>query len=594
MARSVRLGHCICDPKVACPCPTLRERDVCLCAGESLDAPAGPVRLTQMVEKPGCASKIDQAALKEVLAGLPSSGDPRVLVGVAAGDDAGVYKLGDGLALVQTVDVFTPSVDDPYTFGRIAAANSISDVYAMGGRPLTALSIIGFPIREIPDNVMRDILRGGIDTMAEAGVTVIGGHSINDREIKAGFAVTGVIDPNRIMTNAGAQPGDVLILTKPIGTGIIVFADQIDRAPDGAVEVAARSMASLNRIASQRMAEFGAHACTDITGFGLMGHLAEMAAASGVDVGIVWDDIPLLPGVLECLADGIIPGSVERNRESSDDRVIGGENVEPAMLDACFDAQTSGGLLIAIRQADAQTFLAQLWEAGVGEAMAIGKVLGPGEGRILVRSTGTRPIPFRTPAPRLPAAADAPAAQAPAANPAIGGPENEAEDSRAGLAMAERCEARSSSPRSSGPELDRLGLVTPWQSLPDLDGSSLQEQAKASSVRTDEDQVPCCVSGHSALADAVAAAPGISEARRKFQDFMKSAMVPGALDAHTKEAMAIGLSILAKCEPCTRIHIKKARDMGFSQDEIDEAVWMAIAFGGAPIMMFYQGLRISP
>ena len=236
MQRSIKLGHCICDPKQPCPCDLFKEREICLCAGERLEPPEGDVGLTQLVENAGCASKIDKASLQSILAGLPSLDDPNVLVGMPAGDDAGVYRLDEDTALVQTVDVFSPSVDDPYTFGQIAAANSLSDVYAMGGRPVTALSIVGFPLRKVPDRVLHEILRGGIDTMREAGVPVVGGHSIKDNEIKAGFAVTGVVDPNRIVTNAGAAPGDVLVLTKPLGTGVLSFAAQIDRAPKGAAE----------------------------------------------------------------------------------------------------------------------------------------------------------------------------------------------------------------------------------------------------------------------------------------------------------------------------------------------------------------------
>jgi selenide,water dikinase len=250
MQRSIRLGHCICDPKQPCPCPLFKAKNVCSCAGERLQSPTGAVRLTKLVEKAGCASKIDQAFLKKVLAGLPAIDDPRVLVGVPAGDDAGIYDMGNGQALVQTVDVFTPAVDDPYTFGQIAAANSVSDVYAMGGTPLTALSIVGFPARKIPDEALFQILAGGIDKMKEAGCAIVGGHSINDAEIKAGFAVTGLIDKNRVVTNAAAQPGDVLILTKPLGTGIVAFAAQIDRAKPESVKAAAASMSALNKTAS--------------------------------------------------------------------------------------------------------------------------------------------------------------------------------------------------------------------------------------------------------------------------------------------------------------------------------------------------------
>ncbi len=213
MQRSMQLGHCICDPKTACPCEFFLREDICPCAGEEYAPPTGPVRLTELVQTAGCGSKIDQASLQRILAGLPASDDPRVRVGMPAGDDAGVYQLDAETALVQTVDVFSPPVDDPYLFGQIAAANSLSDVYAMGGRPLTALSVVGFPARKLPDEILHQILRGGLDKMAEAGVAVIGGHSIQDDQIKAGFAVTGVVDPRRIATNAAARPRDRLVLT---------------------------------------------------------------------------------------------------------------------------------------------------------------------------------------------------------------------------------------------------------------------------------------------------------------------------------------------------------------------------------------------
>ncbi|MEN6558732.1 MAG: selenide, water dikinase SelD, partial [Thermoguttaceae bacterium] len=198
MARSMRLGHCICNAKKSCPCDVFLEQDLCPCAGESPKTATGPVRLTRLVERAGCASKIDKATLDRVLRNLPFLDDPDVLVGAPAGDDAGVYRIRDDLALVQTVDVFSPSTDDPYTFGQIAAANSLSDVYAMGGRPITALSIVGFPVHSVGENVLREILRGGVDKMNEAGVSVVGGHSIQDAEIKAGFAVTGLVRPDRI------------------------------------------------------------------------------------------------------------------------------------------------------------------------------------------------------------------------------------------------------------------------------------------------------------------------------------------------------------------------------------------------------------
>jgi selenide, water dikinase len=530
MQRSVRLGHCICDPKKPCPCDVFTRSDVCLCAGERLEKPDGPVRLTELVENVGCASKIDQAALKGILGKLPGTTDPKVLVGVAAGDDAGVYALSDDLALVETVDVFCPSVDDPYLFGQIAAANSVSDVYAMGGKPITALSILGFPIRTVSDQVMLDILRGGLDKMAEAGVSVVGGHSINDKEIKAGFAVTGVINPKKIMANAGARPGDVLVLTKPIGTGIIAFAAQIGRAPAGSVDAIAASMASLNKNASELMIEYGAHACTDITGFGLVGHLAEMARSSGVDVSVVWDDVPLFPGVLECAGQGILPGAIERNRESSEENAVAAGGLTREMLDILFDAQTSGGLLVALPEKRADAFLKRLRESGAPAAAVIGTVKAKGSGKVFIETTGRRAIP--------------PAANTESSLPAAGAP-----------AGATACCADEASP--APPAVD------------------------------------CCAGGATAarmaVSDVPQAPPGAAE--RAFKDFMKHANAPGALDAATKQALAIALSVVTKCEPCTKTHIKKARQMGFTQEEIDEAAWMAIAFGGSPVMMFYNGLR---
>jgi selenide,water dikinase len=395
MQRSIRLGHCICNPKQPCPCDTFKKEDVCLCAGERIEnkKQSGPVKLMQLVTNPGCASKIDQGFLKKVLRNLPVLDDPRILVGFPAGDDAGVFDIGDGKALVQTVDVFMPSVDDPYTFGQIAAANSLSDVYAMGGVPITALSILGFPARLLSDSVMRDILRGGCDVMKRARVAVLGGHSINDPEIKAGFAVTGLIDKNNIITNAGLKPDDCLILTKPIGTGIAAFAAQIGRANSKITRLAAKSMAQLNKKAAELMVKFHAHACTDITGFGLMGHLTEMALRSKIDVEIIWDDIPLLPGVLDLAADSILPGAIERNKESSSDRVDLCCSLRQNFIDICYDAQTSGGLLIGASPKDAALLLKSLHKAGIDNANIIGRAIGKGSGRVLVKSNGSRKIP---------------------------------------------------------------------------------------------------------------------------------------------------------------------------------------------------------
>ncbi len=416
---------------------------------------------------------------------------------------------------MQTVDVFSPSVDDPYTFGQIAAANSLSDIYAMGAAPLTALSIVGFPIREVADSVLREILRGGLDKMAEAGVAVIGGHSIQDKEIKAGFAVTGVMDPARIVTNAGIQPGDALVLTKPIGTGILSFAGQIDRAAPPALQAAARSMATLNKAASEVMIACGARACTDVTGFGLLGHLGEMARLSGVDVEIVFEQIPLFDGVRDLAAAGVVPGATERNRESSLDRVAAGDGLTTEMLDICCDPQTSGGLLIAMEQAQATQLLERLHEAGVDAAAAIGRAVTKGSGRVRIVTGHGAPVTAR--------AKDIPG------------------------------------------------------------GSDMGQQGE---------EAGCCSHGGAAAETGTdATGAGIAAIQGKFQEFLKAANAPGALDVPAKQAIAIALSVLARCEPCTKAHIAKARKMGFTQDEIDEAAWMAIAFGGSPTMVFYNAVK---
>jgi selenide,water dikinase len=499
MQRSMQLGHCICDPRKPCPCDLLRQQDLCPCAGEEPPQGEAAVRLTELVENAGCASKIDQAALQRILAGLPSPANPRVLIGMPAGDDAGVYLLDERTALVQTVDVFTPPVDDPYSFGQIAAANSLSDVYAMGGRPITALSIVGFPAGRLPDEILRQILRGGLDKMNEAGVPVIGGHSIKENEIKAGFAVTGLIDPGRIASNAAAQPGDRLVLTKPLGTGMIAFAARIGRAEPESTAAALRSMVALNRRAAELMDAFEVHACTDVTGFGLLGHLKSMAAASKVDVELAWEDIPLLPGVLNCVAAGIVPGSVERNRESAADALAAIDGVDPAWLDILFDAQTSGGLLISLPGADAEALVARLRAEGMNDARIIGRVVSDGTGRISVCGR---------------------------------------------------------------------------------DGRRTSQKPKEADI------MPCCDDQDSSKDVPPAIDP--AETPQKFQAFLAAANGPGVLDARTKRAMAIALSVLARCGPCVKYHLRKAKEEGFTSEEIEEAAWMAIAFGGSPAMMFYN------
>lgn len=382
MGRSIKLGHCICNPKKPCPCDVFREKDVCLCAGERLQDALETVPLTTLVENAGCASKISQKDLSGILADLPELDDPRVLVGTNTCDDAGVFQLSEDLALVQTVDVFTPVVDDPYTFGQIAAANSLSDVYAMGGEALTALAIIAFPIETLSPRIMTQILRGGMTKLAEAGVPVVGGHSLKDQEIKFGFAVTGRIHPQAIVTNAGAQVGDVLVLTKPLGTGVLGFARQLQRAPEAAAAAAAESMTQLNKTASEIMVRQGVHAATDVTGFGLMGHVVEMAQGSGTDITVYPEAVPAFPGVLELLADGLIAGGIERNLEYAQTYATVDEAVDEARRLLMYDPQTSGGLLLAAAGDSGDALVAELRSAGYAATAVIGEVTGAGSGRI--------------------------------------------------------------------------------------------------------------------------------------------------------------------------------------------------------------------
>ncbi len=306
---------------------------------------------------------------------LPSPNDPNLLVGFATSDDAGVYRLSDELALVQTVDFFTPIVDDPYTYGQIAAANSLSDVYAMGGRPLTALSVVAFP--EKGDTaVLEKILAGGWSKMAEAGCTVVGGHSIRDEELKFGFAVTGTIHPKKIWRNAGARPGDKLLLTKPLGTGVITTAIKRGAARLEWVEAAVRAMLQLNRAAADALASLDAavHAATDVTGFGLLGHAREMAVASDVSLVIESHAIEFLEGALECARGGYLAGGLKNNRDFLGGCVEFGTTVSPEVQSLLYDPQTSGGLLVAVAPEQLDAAQKALRTAGC-TAMLIGEVV---------------------------------------------------------------------------------------------------------------------------------------------------------------------------------------------------------------------------
>ena len=303
---------------------------------------------------------------------MPRGTDKNVLIGFDTADDAGVYKLGEESALVQTVDFFTPIVDDPCTFGAIAAANSLSDVYAMGGRPLTALSILCYPAKGDLDD-LEEILKGGASKMAEAGCAILGGHSVNDDEIKFGYAVTGLVHPRRVLANAGAKPGDALMFTKAIGTGVVATALKRGMADPAHVQAATESMLTLNRAACEAMLRFEAHGCTDVTGFGLIGHGREMALASNVTLEIEAARVRFLPGAIGYARSGAIPGGLKNNREFAASCVQGSSEFD----DLLYDPQTSGGLLISMAERDAPAF-----ERAYAPAYRIG----------IVRERGEKPI----------------------------------------------------------------------------------------------------------------------------------------------------------------------------------------------------------
>ena len=307
-----------------------------------------------------------------MLSALPRVANPNVLVGFDTADDAGVYRLTDDLALVQTVDFFTPIVDDPYTFGAITAANSLSDVYAMGGRPVSALSVVAWPAGA-DAQVLGHILRGGLDKMTEAGCAVIGGHSVNDPEIKFGYAVTGTVHPQRIKSNAGARAGDVLVLTKAIGTGVIGTALKRGIATEEAIGASTASMLRLNRAACEAMLRFDVTGCTEVTGFGLAGHARELALASGVTIEIEAATVPLLPGAMAAAQAGAIPGGLKNNIEFVECAVEEPAGLDPALRALLYDPQTSGGLLIPVAAKDADALCAAIPGAvRIGRAVARG------------------------------------------------------------------------------------------------------------------------------------------------------------------------------------------------------------------------------
>jgi selenide,water dikinase len=334
------------------------------------------VRLTALSHGAGCACKIPPGALHPLLAELPRTSDPALLVGHESADDAAVYRLSDELAIVSTVDFFTPIVDDPYDFGRIAATNALSDVYAMGGRPITALNLVAYSLEQLGDGPLREILRGGADVAAAAGVAVVGGHSIDDAEPKYGMAVTGTVHPDRLMRNSTARPGDALFLTKPVGGGVASTAAKRELAPPGLVDAAVAVMTTLNREASEAALAAGASAATDVTGFGLLGHLHELALASGVAAEIDAHTVPAIDGVLDLLRSEQPPiaGGTRRNRDWVEPNVDWDDEVPDELQWLLCDAMTSGGLLIAAAE-----------DSGA-PGVKIGRIAEGDRGRIRVRA----------------------------------------------------------------------------------------------------------------------------------------------------------------------------------------------------------------
>ena len=341
------------------------------------------VKLTKLASCGGCGAKVGAGVLAQLLDGLQVHRDENLLVGFDKSDDASVYRVSDDLALVQTVDFFPPMVDDPYLFGQIAATNALSDVYAMGGEPKLALNLLCVP-EDMPKEAVHQLLRGGYDKVYEAGTIITGGHSIHDAEPKYGLAVTGFVHPDKVLTNSGARPGDVLLFTKPLGIGVITTAAKADMASPESLDLAYKMMTTLNKSARDVMVKYNVHACTDVTGFGLLGHAFEMAQGSDVQITLDVDAIDLIPEALELARMGILPAGMYRNRKFAEHAVDPGD-IELARQDLLYDPQTSGGLLMAVSAEDADVLFREL-KTAVPSAQRIGTVASyQGGKRIFLR-----------------------------------------------------------------------------------------------------------------------------------------------------------------------------------------------------------------
>jgi cysteine desulfurase len=346
---------------------------------------AGNIQLTKYTQGLGCACKLRPQELEKILREIPAATDPGILIDTQNSDDAAVYLINKTTALVQTVDFFTPIVDDPYDFGAIAAANALSDIYAMGARPLFALNIVGFPSNRLPMEVLKEILRGAADKAHEAGIAILGGHTIDDPEPKYGMTVSGLVDPEKIWANAGAKEKDAIILTKPLGTGILATAMKRGLLDEKSRNEVVASMAELNRKAAEIFAKYTVHACTDITGFGLTGHLSEVSVASGVDIELFADRVPVFKGVADLVAANIVPGGTVNNLNHFARHVKWDNSIAEVTRIILSDAQTSGGLLCTVPPGEKDSIIAELKDAGIGSASHIGNCLEKGEGHIFIK-----------------------------------------------------------------------------------------------------------------------------------------------------------------------------------------------------------------
>jgi selenide,water dikinase len=481
---------------------------------------------------------VSKRDLTEVLRALPEFTDSRVLVGCRAGDDAAVVLLPEKSATILTIDVFTPSVDDPYTFGQIAAANAVSDIYAMGGTPQCALSLIGFPVNTLPLRVMQEILRGGIDKLQEAGISVVGGHSLKDQELKFGFAVVGSAPQNGFLRNQGAQIVDVLVLTKPLGNGILSFAAQCGRAPERGMAEAMASMCRLNEAAGSCMANFAAHAATDVTGFGLLGHLAEIVKNDALEVELDFDRIPFFSGVEELAHQGVLPGAIERNREAVPQAMLELEALHPAEQEMLFGPETSGGLLVFLPEDGAQGFIRQLNQRQIDTVATIGRVVGQAAGgRIRLRHSKAK---------------------------------NEAQRPRPSPARPQDASPKMSAPADRSPS----------------PGCCAEEVQPLSLLRACPDEKTLMA----AAPPAGGLVPLLPQSRAAYATYFAAMTATEALEPKTRELLCLALSVLAQCEGCVKINTDKALSAGAEEAEVAEAVALAIAFGGAPVSMFYQTL----